>query len=432
MTARYDDEGRVTSLRGPSLSQWRLDWGRQPGVVDVFSEQGERFTVRNTVLDERIITEVRDPFGRTARTFTSPQTGKLLGWEDPRGLSTRLSELENNRWELAVPGGRQWRWEVEPDHQRVITFEGPDAAVWRWRYDEAGRLLQMEDPTGRTVLWERDEDGQILGISQAGALHRYVWDDLGRIISITNARASSVRISWSDDDEIMTLTDGAGNEIRFVRFADGAPREIDNRLGGRWTLGLDLLGRIDHITDPTGREVSIDRDIAGRITAIRDRWFGDLKLQYDISGHLSRLLVPQRGRWALNRDAFGNLIEIVDPEGQSVKMTYDILGNLSSIHGRKQPKVLIKRNTSGWPLEAGESRWRWSIGGVLLGLSRSPLTLSLRRDEAGRLTGASTPERRWWLNIGYDQAGRPILWEGSDGIVEVLSLIHISEPTRPY
>ncbi|MFT5682647.1 MAG: YD repeat-containing protein [Myxococcota bacterium] len=410
MEVDYDVLGRVASIVGPGLSRWRLDWGSSLRAQDAL---GHLTTFHWRTGPEGQILEVQDPLGRSARTFYSDDPEpQLLGWEDPRGLQTRIQHTDS-LLTVADGVGKQWRIGVDAQ-RRPTSVELPGGRRWTWERDAGGLLTRMQDPSGRTVRWEREGRGFITAISDGGSPLRLSRDPAGRVIAITDPTGAITRLSRDSDGLISEIIDATGNALGIERYANGMPMAILSRTGGRWGLGLDLQGRPDRLIDPTDRVIEFHRDGLGWLYRLIDGRYGEVRLDRRSDGVLTRITGVDGEQTGLIRDAAGRVAKVRLPGGETMRLSRDVLGELTGVTYRSTP-LTIRRDAAGLPTTVGDITWTREPDGAVRTITTPAMSLQIQRDSAGRLHAMESDG--WWLRVERDLSGRPIHWEGTDGVV---------------
>ena len=403
MVIERDAQGRVVEILGPGTQRQRLSY--TDGVV-VEDTLGAMWSM--TSADERVWS-VRDGAGRQVRVTVDPEQGTITGWEDPRGLSSVVSQRDLVT-ELVGPGGGTWRVGREA---RGGFLEQPDGLRWSWKTDADGRLLRLRDPLGTEGTWSYDSEGRVLAAEHAGRRQSVERDSDGRVTAWSAATGATVRLRW-DGGGVGQVLDASGTAVVLERDAEGRVEAVLSRSGGRWELGRDLDGAIDRVTDPAGRELEAVRDGAGRV--VRVSFQGrELRLERDSAGRVVGVRDPRGSRTGLARDATGRVREVRTAAG-SLHIERDAAGEIVGVkHGGSQ--VYVRRDSQGRPIAAGPVSWVWDLVGAVDRLVSPGVELVFGRDVAGRLRSVRAGEDE--VQVVRDPHGDPVLWTGGDADVRV-------------
>jgi YD repeat-containing protein len=414
LRVQYGEDGRVVSTSGPGPAIWRFTWGEALVVRDPL---GRSLSIRVEDADDARVLTVKDALGRTIRSrYALDPAGdwRLTGWQDPRGLNTRIRRRPQHL-EVQDPAGRIWRVKTDAAG-RVVRVTMPAGQRWVWQRDEAGRVRRIDDPAGRITRWERDEQGLVVAITRGGHQTRYRRDEAGRVIAVVSSSGGTTELVRDEQGQVSSIRDAAGNPVFFERHDNGWPSLILGRTGGRWTVGLDLLGQPARFENPAGVVQKVVRDAAGRIQRLEHPVYGVVTLQHGQDGRLTKVEGGDKRTAKLSWDGAGRLTQIEVP-GQSVVLQWDPAGDVVGVRLGEQ-KVKIQRDPTGLPVGAGDIRWRRDLNGRVIAIEQPGRVLRLERDPAGWLRGLKTGD--WTLDIHRDGVGWPVGWTGTDGTLELV------------
>ena len=152
-------------------------------------------------------------------------------------------------------------------------------------FDASGRHLRTQDGVTGVTLW------------------RFAYDDAGRLASMTDA-----------DDRV----------TRIERDGDGNPTAIVAPGGQRTALEVDGQGRLRKVADPAGAATKLGYDAAGRLSELIDRRGGRHAFGYDEAGRLIRDEDPTGKAQTLSRKETddGYVVTLTSPEGR--KHTWEV------------------------------------------------------------------------------------------------------------
>ncbi len=406
----YDAQDRVVETRGPGRALHRYRWGRD---LEVDRAPGGRLTVRADPPNpegQRTV-QVIDGAGRAALSTWAQQDGveRLLSWSDPRGNQSRLDHGKEGL--SLVSSGRSWELRLDPD-RRLKVLTAPNGGAWTWTWDEAGRMVGLQDPGGRMLRLLRNADGQVISVDQGGRRTDLERDPAGRLQSVVSPNGASTRVARDAQGRVVGITDAAGNLLALERDRSGRLRAVITRTGARWELSSDAMGRVVEVVDPSGRSLGLERDGAGRVIRLKDSVFGSTQLARGGDGEISRVRAPDGRETGLARDGHGRVVRILRPDGSTVTMERDAAGELRWV-ALGEEGVEIERSAEGLPLRAASVRWSRDAVGRVQAVDAPGLHIELERDLAGRLWGASAGS--WVVGIQHDASGLPVAWRGSDG-----------------
>jgi YD repeat-containing protein len=253
----------------------------------------------------------------------------------------------------------------------LVAAEDADGHRFRYSYDDAHRLIQMELPTGlvfhfhydkegRCVeTWGNRPDGGDLGLEKGCS--PLLADNLTKARGIYHARVEygqdgyrevidSTRVQRFFVEANGVVTKGingrGGVTSRKLSENGNIESQIDAN-GGAWHYSYDHLGNVTQRIDPEGNSLKFQRDFEGRelkvedgaggaATFQRDR-YGDVEYMTDPRGAVTRFKRNDRGlelerglpdgtRWQFEWDAFGNRTLATSPRGGTSRFQFDYWG----------------------------------------------------------------------------------------------------------
>ncbi|EMI42894.1 protein containing Coagulation factor 5/8 type [Rhodopirellula sp. SWK7] len=225
---------------------------------------------------------------------------------------------------------------------RVISVEDRRGNVTTYTYDEIGRLVEQSslDPDGAgpletfTVSWRYDGVGNV--VSQTDSLGRetlYVYDNLNRettrILPDPDSTVSLDRPhfhkSYDDAGNVASVTDALGNIVTLEYDTLGRlTKETSSPHDGEspiTTYRYNDNGQLDRVIDALGHAVSFEYDNWGRQIFQSDPY-----VAFDPSG--AENPVASTGT-TLTYDEASRVMSQSDPAGRTTDFEYDLVGNLT-------------------------------------------------------------------------------------------------------
>lgn len=262
----------------------------------------------------------------------------------PQGRSDRYTR--NADGTFSSPQGVFVRLERQSDGTYVATL--PDQL--KWRFDESGRLVRVEDRYGNAALLHYDgttrklidvvdpagrgsisltygSNGRLASIADwVGRVLNYTYDAQDRLATVTDREGNTTRFAYSGSTQLLTtLIDSRGVTIVSNSY-DGSGRVLTQRDGGGFQTSVQYL------QNANGNRTTV---VTYPPAAFDTSWNPRVEDNYDQFGQLtSRLSKPTRTSTEWTTDTFGydggsNLIAMVDGRGSTTSFCYDGNGNVT-------------------------------------------------------------------------------------------------------
>ncbi|MDC0747906.1 DUF6531 domain-containing protein [Polyangium mundeleinium] len=316
---------------------------------------------------------------------------------------------------------------IEHDAARRITalvLQSPQGDLWtthrRYRYDEAGDLVEVEDATGARWRFEYCTHLLTRETDRTGFSWYFVWDGFGADAWCTRTWGDGGvfdhKIAYDKKQHITFVTDSLGNTTEYRMNAAGLVTKIREPLGGATEFAYDpVTMRRTRKVDAAGRVTAMEYDARGNMTKLVRPDGAELEFTYDSRDLLVQGKDPIGGVWRWRYDEQGQQLATSDPLGQVT--TFGWANGLPAwvrSPGRRvvefehdaQGQLRVVKDGSGfekhlsWDQQGRQTRIH-EVGGA---------TLSLRHDQEGRLIELSRPSGERQRRI-YDAEGNVVAIE---------------------
>jgi RHS repeat-associated protein len=388
------------------------------------------------------LTEERDSYGN--RTALSYRDGILAEIVDCVGRVVRVTSTREGRIEsLSLKNAPQ---------------QGQWVRVVRYGYDDAGRLVSVEDADGVRTGFAYDDDGRLSAQRRPGGLtFFYRYDARGRCIETWGEYPGASDPSLAPDVSAFL----SGNEIRAkgvhharLVFGDKGYSEVTTSIGTQryfgnehgkldkavtagavYTRKYDERGFLIEFQDACGAKTCWERDLRGRETKIVDALGHTTLVEREPDGHIRRIVDPGGGVTLVERgpsrvswsdpigatfqihvDARGLTERTVAPNGDVTRYRHDEHGNTIEVTDARGGVSRATYDDRGRPTTTtdaagGTTRFVYSSGGRVVSTTHADgETVRYQYDDAGRVA------------VIEDRGGRTTqTYGGLDRLCEVVS-----------
>jgi RHS repeat-associated protein len=174
-------------------------------------------------------------------------------------------------------------------------------------YDDAGRLVAVQDERGNTT--------------------RYEYDAAGQRTKTTNALDQETVFEYDLRGNRIKVTDVNGHETRFEYDLAGRLVKTIYHDDTYTETGYDKLGRKEWQTDQAGVRTDYEYDANGNLTAVIDDLGQRTEYGYDLHGNKVSQTDANNHATKWTYDNIGRVIGRELPEGQTESYTHDAAGN---------------------------------------------------------------------------------------------------------
>jgi RHS repeat-associated protein len=309
--------------------------------------------------------------------------------------------------ELRHTGG--YRVAVDRDGARITALRlltGPsgDIPLVRYGYDDAGRLTEVVNSSGRPTTFAYDPAGRVVRWEDRnGEWYAYTYDEHGRCVRTEGSGgALTCTIGYDTERRTTTFTDSRGQVSRYQFTETGQLAREISPLGNVASFEWDSDGKLVTHTDPLGAVTRYRYDAAGNMVAVVRPDGAEATSEYNELGQTTSTTEPDGAVWRYEYDAAGNRTAITDPSGATTRFAYNGLGHLTSTTNALGQTSRLVSNAVGLVVSATDP----------LGV-----TARYQRDVFGRLTAVvdalgGTTRFRWTTE------GKLLSRTQADGTVE--------------
>lgn len=427
----YDEAGRTTAVVDPDghRTEYAFDergnltsLARADGSVDTteFSATNQPVTMtdargsiwRQEFCARGLVTRQLGPLGGERR-FAYDATGRMVGFVSPTGGETRLErDRYGNRTRVTDPAGGVTAL-VWDELGRLAMRTDPAGRRNVYRYDAAGRPVEIVLPGGGTIALAYDPEGNLVRrIDPDGGVTRFEYRGIGQLAARIGADGDRTDYRYDTEERLIAVRNPRGEVHRLVRDALGRVVEETDYWGQTRRYGYSAAGHLRWSRDPAGREIRYETDGLGRVlrklspAAAGDGIVAET-FSYDPMGEL---VAHESGSFRVERllDAEGRVTEERQGEDAVLRHAYDANGNVT------RRTVLFAQDGDELELEL---RQAWDAADRVVAHEIPDVArLERRRDASGRVVGDGIAAwglaRRFALGPGAQVTGVQVMRAG--------------------
>ncbi|MFJ1767457.1 RHS repeat-associated core domain-containing protein [Amycolatopsis sp. NPDC088138] len=370
------DSGSVLPEFGP---RWPLARTADGGFTVTMPELSQTLLFAPAGGAERPVTAVlrgsgpRIDFGRDEHgvlTTISHSGGYLLNVETTAGLVTALDLVGGARLPDGTPADLplvRYRYD---DARRLVEVVNSSGRPLRFGYDADGRITSWEDRNGFSYRYRYDEAGRCVRTEGDGGYLDYTfdYDPAARVTRATNSLGAVITYHFTEWGQVAREIDPLGHEVRYDWDRHHRLLVRTDELGGATTYTYDEAGDLVGVGYPDGTADSARYDERHRPVLTVDVDGARTEREYGERGELTAVVDAAGARTTYGYDAAGNLATIVDPLGGRTTIVSDVRGLTQSVTGPTGAAGTFEYDAFGRlaaeTSPAGETtRYAWTIEG---------------------------------------------------------------------
>ena len=350
----YDAEGNLTNVVDASYSTIRYSYDSCGNVTKVRDQEG--YVTKYTY----------DKMNRMISVVMADGSAEYYEY-DAFGNETKFTEALGGEWINEYDAAGQKIKSINPmsvdtvytyDLRGNLIEERSAGKSIRYSYDAAGRLTEIIDAAGVATSFSYDNNGNLLSRKVGDVEKSFEYDAMNRVTKEFIAGALTASYTYDAAGNISSVTDGLGNQTKYIRTKGGDIAAVVDPLGNVTRYRYDKAHRLMNIVQGTGTEAedinfelledaeevqklnkkhnsiritSYARDILGRVTSVTDALGNVESYEYDRKGHIKAKTDMDGNRTKITRTHLGDISRITYGDGEDIEYSYNALGQLKAI-----------------------------------------------------------------------------------------------------
>jgi len=352
-TFSYDDHSNLVGVTTP-VNIIGFDYYPNGNLQDITDPR--EFVTSYTYDENFYLSQIIYPQGNPS-LFVNDNLGRPVFITNNGVTLSYVYDSLNQVTQISYPDGTTMDFEY--NFRQLVKITDRGGRIVENSYDNMNSLIQSIGPQG-TINFERDKNGNLLNLSINGVTTSYQYDELDRVMKMTNPDGTSKHYTYDELgnllkrlDENATLTTYSYNYNLLTQtdYADNTPDvEYTYNNNGELTSMTDGTGTTSYTYDNGGRLTYIDRPgTEGDMTYTYDN--GGNRLSMNIPGmevtytydSLSRLVDVESdyGTAAYQYDSKGNLKKKTYGNGTFTDYAYDELNRLVLLQNKKSTQEIF-------------------------------------------------------------------------------------------
>lgn len=350
----YDAEGNLTNVIDASYSTIRYSYDSCGNITKVRDQEG--YVTKYTY----------DKMNRMTSVVMADGSTEYYEY-DAFGNETKFTDALGGEWINEYDAAGQKIKSINPmgvdtvykyDMRGNLIEERSAGKSIRYSYDAAGRLTEIIDVAGVATSFSYDKNGNLLSRKVGDVEKSFEYDSMNRVTKEFIAGALTASYAYDAAGNISSVTDGLGNQTKYIRTKGGDIAAVVDPLGNVTRYRYDKAHRLINIVQGTGSEAedinfelledaeevqrlnkkhnsiritSYARDVLGRVTSVTDSLGNVESYEYDRKGHIKVKTDMDGNRTKITRTHLGDISRITYGDGENIEYSYNALGQLKSI-----------------------------------------------------------------------------------------------------
>ncbi|WP_198683851.1 RHS repeat-associated core domain-containing protein [Peristeroidobacter agariperforans] len=261
---------------------------------------------------------ITNALGHVTTYNTYNAHGQPLTITDPNGVVTTLSYDPRQRVTARTVGSEQAIFDYWPTGLLKKTTM-PDGSFLEYTYDDAHRLVEIEDSEGNRIVYTLDAMGNRTGEELY---------DPSNVLTQTRTRVfNTLNQLWKQ----IAAAGTANVTTSFAYDDNGNQTSIDAPLGRSTAQVYDELHRLSQVTDALSGVTEYDYNALDQLISVTDPRSKVTSYTYNALGDLVQQVSPDTGTTSSTFDAGGNLQVRTDARGKTATYSYDALNRVTQL-----------------------------------------------------------------------------------------------------
>ncbi|HEY0158555.1 MAG TPA: DUF6531 domain-containing protein [Thermoanaerobaculia bacterium] len=319
----YDQYGQTIAVTDPNGNVTRTTWNANGGMESRTDALNNTTTVQTDAIGR--ISVIRDPAGNETK-FGYDGRDRMVSLTDAYNNSSAFAYDDAGRRTSITTARGTSRFTYDGEG-RLLTFTDALGSTTRMVYAISGDLVSRTDAKDNTTKYQYDLVGRVTKmIDPAGGVWTYAY--CASIGGSGGGSSCSACTTGAKPTDVCEIIDPDGNVLKQEFDNMGRIVAVTDSLANVMRLQYDKTGRITAETDANGNTKRYEYDLAGRLVAVTEADGSVTSYTYDPAGNKTSQTDANGATWKYKYDALNRLVEETDPLTRKTTYTYDAIGNL--------------------------------------------------------------------------------------------------------
>ncbi|KUG21933.1 hypothetical protein ASZ90_008299 [hydrocarbon metagenome] len=338
-TQTYDGQDHIVKVVDPLLNETNYEYDGENNLIQVTDALNQ--TVENFYDTQFRLVETKDALSHST-LYNYDGEHHLLDVTDAVGNKAENTYYANG-FKNTVKDPRLTVTTLTYDaYGNPLTSQTAAHPAITYNYDAIGRMSSLTDQVGSTTSFFYDKRNLLQSKTDPlGETTSYAYDNAGRLISKTDRKNQTITYTYTPSDKMDTITYPDASTVSFTYNTLDRMTAMQDAIGTAAYV-YDDAGRLTSMTDSNGFTISYAYDANGNLTTLTYPGNKVVSYTYDALNRLKTVTINWLNQTATyaDYDAAGRLPGFTNFNGTATTYGYDNASRLTSINNQAGANVI--------------------------------------------------------------------------------------------
>ena len=397
-TLKFDSSGLLVQMLAPGGKAGVTLTYAEGCLVKLTHSAGQTLSLSRGGGKYNAITSIADQDGRSVSYTYTADGEQIESFTDENGLVTSYSYSRGNK----------------ANYYMLKSILHRDATQSNYTYDDLGRVISFTQADGALPLtFSYENNGLIHQTDALGINMSFRFNVDGMITEVGNTDGTTLNNEYDSQKNLIRYSDRQGNIFKFTHKNGHVTRaDLPNSLWTQYTWDGGLL---KSFTDPKGAVTRFDYD-QGMLSGIRYADGTVQRNEFDAQGNVKKVTNRRGASVEFVSDEDGRVLTKLYENGERMEYTYSADGRMATAasfdaEGKTKETIQLGFNekkllTSIEHANGRKITYTYNERGYRQTMSADERTVSYTYDNLGRLAQVLEGETVL-VSYSYDAAGKP-------------------------